>query len=145
MRPDIVIHKPNGSLVAVVEVKNREEMNPQIATVLRRNLIAHDVLADVPYFLLLSQDKAYLWINRRRQELDAEPDSELPMKEVLESYLPSGIEGRLRGSELELPVYSWLSDLAFATRDPVSRTEKILAKSGFIDAIRGAILSREVA
>lgn len=64
IRPDIAIHKPNGPLVAIIEIKNREEMNKKIAAVLRRNLIAHQVLPDVPYFLLLSQDKGYLWKNR---------------------------------------------------------------------------------
>ena len=127
VRPDIVVHKPNGPLAAVIEVKNREEMNPQIAAVLRRNLIAHHVLADVPYFLLLSQDKGYLWTNRRPKELSIEPDAELSMKEVFESYLPPEIEGRLRDTELVIAVYSWLSDLALTKRDPIGRTEKVLA------------------
>ena len=142
MRPDIVIHKPNGSLVAYVEVKNRAAMDPEIATALRRNLIAHNFLPDAPYFMLLSQEKAYLWTNRGSRDSSIAPDVEIPIKEILENYLPKEVHGRLRGKELAIAVYAWLSDLT-SHRRGTGVGEDELTRAGFIDAIKGAVLSRE--
>lgn len=53
-RADIVIRTEKGQIIAIVEIKNRKDITPEIATTFRRNMIAHGLIPQIPYFLLLS-------------------------------------------------------------------------------------------
>lgn len=140
---DIIIHR-NGGPIAGVEVKNREDLSPDLAANLRRNMLAHHVIPAVPFFLLVSEDKAYLWTEQDRLGPEAPPSYELSMKRVVERFFPDRPSGRLRGAELELLVFIWLGELSGA-RNGLADKESPLALSGFADAIRGATITRAVA
>ncbi len=142
---DIAIHGNDGRLVAAVEVKNRAELPPAIATALRRNLVSHGAITSVPYFMLVSQDRGFLWLDKGEDDLEAAPSLEFSMKPVLARYLPRRFKGRLRDQELEWVVYSWLTDLREGDAPPTLDPDRALAASGFIEAIRGGSVARQIA
>jgi hypothetical protein len=145
LRADIIAHRPNGALAAIVEVKNREGLDRQAASALRENMISRGALPEVPFFMIASQEKAYLWTDGQPGNGSADPDVELDIKKALSDYIPRDISGRLHRDELEFIIYNWLLDLALAERTPENEAENALVKAGFVDAIRGATLDRDVA
>lgn len=144
---DIVVQAADGSVLALVEVRNRENLTPDVASVLRRNLIAHG-FANVwaRYFVIVSQDAGYLW---DQESLPAgevpRPTVEFPMRSVIERYLPSlATNGRLSGSAVELAVTQWLWDLARGVEDRPREPEIALGKTDFLRLIRGGRVSTEI-
>jgi hypothetical protein len=136
---DIMIRDAHGRPLAIVELKNRENLSRDIAVLLRRNLLVHSPPAQTSYFLLLSQDVGYLWKGIGHDDLSASPTCEFPMKNVVSHYLPRELaDVRLRESQFELLILQWLTDLARAPSGLAEEPEKSLAKSGFIEAIQGA-------
>jgi hypothetical protein len=137
---DIVVQSANGASVALVEIKNRESLTPEIAATIRRNLLAHGFgSVQTPFFLMVSQDHGYLWDQRQVFAIEEEPPTvRFTMEPVVQRYLPSLADGiRLSGSQLELAVAQWLSDL---TRDgdlPPSEPEATLRGTDFVEMIRG--------
>jgi hypothetical protein len=137
LRPDILISDREGAPIAAVEVKNRQDMTPEVARVLRRNLIVHGYVPPTPYFLLVSQDVGYLWKNVKPEDIDVPPDYEFPLTNVISRYLRSQPPRRLSGNELELVILEWLIELTVDHRDPHKDPERTLATAGFEDAIKG--------
>lgn len=142
-RPDILIKNPQGFPIAVVEVKNQQNLSRDVATKLRRNMVAHGFLAQIPYFLLASQDVGFLWKEPKHVSFDAPPTYEFPMDKVVARYLKREPGQRLYGAELELVVLQWLTDLALGTQKVVEEPEKTLALSGFNESIKGATILAE--
>jgi hypothetical protein len=58
--PDLVIQDNKGNPIAVVEVKSRADLSQDVAIQIRRSMLARGLPAQIPYFLLLSQDEGYL-------------------------------------------------------------------------------------
>jgi hypothetical protein len=137
LRSDIFITDHDGNPVAALEVKNRENLSREVATVLRRNLIVHGNAPAAPYFLLVSQDAGYLWKNAKPEDIDAPPDYQFPLNTVLARYLPSEPKRRLSGAELELVLLQWLIELTLEHPKSREEPERTLARAGFDDAIRG--------
>jgi hypothetical protein len=142
-RPDILIHDSEGYPIAVVEVKNLQNLSRDIATELRYNLINYGVSARVPYYLLLSQDVGFLWTESKQVEPHAPPTYEFSMDKVVTRYLKEDSPRRLYGSILELLVYQWLNDLATKPVNEGEEPEKTLALSGFAKSIKGATILAE--
>lgn len=142
MRDDaILITGPEGT-VAVVQVKSSREMSPAVATAWRRNLLDHNLIRPARYFLLVSQDKGYVWSDNASAPPDAPPMAEFSMAGVMERYLdPEERSLRLRGPELKMLVAEWLSDLAEATGQEHGDAERALAASGLLDAIKESLIT----
>jgi hypothetical protein len=64
---------------------------------------------------------------------------------VIERYWAKGFLDRLRATELEWLVYSWLNELRERNEPPSAEPEQSLASAGFPQAIRGGTVAREVA
>lgn len=141
-RPDILILSPEDLPIAVVEVKNRQDLTREVATELRRNIIIHSLLPQTPYFLLISQDVGFLW---RAAGPDALPEYEFPMDKVVARYLKREPGERLYGIELEFLILQWLTDLASGALKTSEEPEKTLAFTGFNDSIREATVTIEEA
>jgi hypothetical protein len=144
-RPDVAVRNALGNPIVVVEVKNLEGLSPDIATQLHRNMAAHGLLENAAYFLLVSQDKGYLWRERRGMTPESGPLAQFPMASVVARYASWVDDGtRLRGSELRPVVAQWLRDLS---NDPGlaqhTEPERSLAEVGFLDALRGGTVERE--
>lgn len=145
LRPDILISNQDGTPIAAVEIKNRQHLTPEVATVLRRNLAVHGYAPSVPYYLLLSQDVGYLWKNTQPHGIDAPPDYQFPMGNVISRYLKSEAHPRLSGAELELVVVQWLITLTLEPAEPHEEPENSLVTAGFLNAIQGASVVAEAA
>src|SRR5712692_1524940 len=141
-RPDILIQSPEDLPIAVVEVKNRQDLTREVATVLRHNIITHSLLPQTPYFLLISQDVGFLW---KAAGPDAPPTYKFPMDKVVTRYLQREPGERLYGIELEFLVLQWLNDLASGRLNTSEEPEKTLALAGFNDSIREATITIEEA
>ena len=136
---DILISTRDGQPIGVVEVKNRRDLSREVAMKLRRNMLVHGLLPQIPYFLLLSQDTGFLWKEAWQGRLHAKPTYEFPMGKVVARYLPEiGAKERLREAQLELLVLQWLSDLAGVAQEAIEEPERSLELSGFLRSIRGA-------
>ena len=105
-RPDIVIRDRDDNPVVVVEVKNLPGLSWAEAAQLRRNLHVYGGIRKAPFFLVFSQDRGFL---RRDadESLDAPPDAEFPVAEVVRRYLPwRRAAEHVRGSLLKRPSVS---------------------------------------
>ena len=143
-RADILLASPSGEPIVAVEVKNREGLSREVATRLRRNMLAHGLLLDLPYFLLVSQDAGFLWKGQDEEGLAGAPTQQFSMRGVLLRYLPGlQIQERLPGSQLQLVVLKWLVDLTELRVEPSEEPEKSLALSGFLESVKGARVTAE--
>lgn len=141
-RPDILVKSANEVPVAIVEIKNRRNLTPTVAQEIRRNLLAHGPAQPVRFFILVSQDRGYVWRHKPDNSLDSAPDAEFSMLDVVKDYVPEDDpDRRFRESELELIVMSWLWDLSAGTTRSKTESERVLADLGFITAVRdGSVL-----
>jgi hypothetical protein len=141
VQADLLIQDKQGRVIAVVELKNRLQFSPQLAAELRRNMIVHGLGELKPYFLILSQDKGYLW--KPNDSVNAMPSYSFSTSSIFPSNISELIGSRrLPERELEFFVLQWLTEL---TKRPVQvgAHENELARSGFLDAIRDAVILTE--
>ena len=106
-------------------------------------MLAHGLLAQIPYFLLASQDVGYLWKEPKYVSYNTPPNYEFPMDKVVTRYLKREPGQRLYGAELELVVLQCLTDLTQGTQENVEEPEITLSISGFIESIKGATVLAE--
>lgn len=147
-RADIVVRTPLGRVSLLVEIKNREGLTAAIASYFRRNLVMHGILDTwSPDFLLIaSQDRGFLWDERRGSGPDAKPDYEFLMDTVVRKYVPrTGGQDRFGHAQFEIIVASWLSDVAMGVIDDTLDATVSLTESGLADVMRGASLEVEAA
>ncbi len=138
MEADILVRNSNGKSILVAEVKNRQNLSPSVATALRRNLAAHNLVPPSAYYLLASQDVGYLWKAADSSMPDTPPTLQFPMSDVIARYLPGvGPQERLRKGELEMLLLQWLQDLAGPNGNPPAEPEATLARTGLLDDLRG--------
>jgi hypothetical protein len=143
VRVDLLIRNQKGQILAVVEIKNRQDIDLDMATAFRRNMIVHGLVPEIPFFLLLSQDIGFVW--KGTVNPDAPPAYQFPMNNVVARYLPGLAPGeRLKEVQLELVLLQWLTDLAEEPQIALEEPEKSLALSGFLESIRGATVLSEV-
>jgi hypothetical protein len=146
IRADMVVQAADGRVLALVEVRNRENLTPDVASVIRRNLIEHGLQYGwARFFLIVSQDAGYLWDQESFFPGDVPlPTDEFTMRSVVEFYLPSLVNrGRLDGSDVELAVIQWLWDLANGVVNRPREPEATLAKTDFLRLIKGGRVETE--
>lgn len=143
-RDDIVIQDPDRQFVAVVEIKNMQNLTRDIATAVRGNSMIYSLLPQTPYFLLLSQDKGFIWKEAWREGPETPPSYEFPMDAVVTRYLHRKPDDRLYNEELRYLVLQWLTDLADGKPQMSEEPEKTLALAGFDASIKEAYVSIRV-
>jgi len=143
--PDIIIRGRDGSPVAAVEVKNQLDLSQKKAIALRRHYTRLSSLFAAPFFLLVSQDRGFLWRRATSGNGSAKPAAEFPMDNVVVRYLPTARGGtRLQEPVLELLVSQWLMDLAeHSAQRPRSEPEQLLAQVGFLDSVKGGVVEAQ--
>jgi hypothetical protein len=146
-RADLAVYGPDGTLQLVVEVKNKPGPALEWAIQMRRNLLAHSLLPNSPYFLLALPDSFYLWKDGSPISYQSPPDYAIDAAEVLRPYLPPSIQSLETISEpgLELLVTAWLQDLLNTRleREKVAPALRPLFDSGLYDAIRNGSVAIE--
>ena len=135
--PDITIRKRDGSPIAIVEVKNKRSLTERDASSLRRRFLAHGLIGDVPYFLVLSQDVGYLWHHEASTSSDVETFTRFSMDAVLKRFMSEAdLKVRLHGAELELVVWQWLTEITGNELNVDREPEHQLRSTGFLDALQ---------
>ena len=138
LNPDITIRKRDGRPIAIVEVKNKRVLTEADATFLRRGFLAHGLMEDIPYFLVLSQDVGYLWHqDAPATGSDVDTFTRFSMDAVLRRFTSdANRETRLYGAQLELVVWQWLTEIAGNGLNADQEPERQLRSSGFLDALQ---------
>ena len=140
IRAGIMIESRDRRPILVVECRRAHDSSSQYAVRWRRNLVAHGLDSEVPYFLLAFPTGLFLW--RANSNLEAPPDFTAPAQPVLKRYLGPIAEqpgGPLEES-LENAFYAWLSDLAHGVRQPeaLSEADQMLVTSGLLEKMKGS-------
>jgi hypothetical protein len=135
---DILIRDANGKTLAVVEVKNIQNLSRDEAMQLRRNLTDFGVPFQAPFYLLLSQDVGFLWKDSSYENLDVPPMYEFPMEDVVARYSHGKAGERLYGAVFEILALRWLNNLTAQPPTIDKEPERTLAQAGFLYAVQGA-------
>lgn len=143
---DLIVKDKDGT-IAIIEVKNRKNLNTEDAKKIRRNLMTHSTLKS-KFFVLVSQEYGYLWDNEKSSQISESPLINFSMQEIISRYYKSinTHEYHLRKNELELIVSQWINDLVRIEEGHrfTTEPERTLAEGGFIDTIHGATVLSEV-
>jgi hypothetical protein len=135
-RPILAAEVREGKLYSTVES----------AIGLRRSLMAHQFLPDVPFFMLATPIQIFLWVGGATP--GAIPNYSASAEPVMDSY-SSKHANRVRprrGGALEIVIFSWLADVASGIRplSADSALDRMLLDSGLYDQIRGGSAEFEV-
>lgn len=141
---DLFVQSARGLPLALVQIKNQEDLTLDIE--LREMLFNYYGLVNssVPYFLLFSQENGLLWDLRKHRHSKIMPDHMFPMDEVVKRYWSKLQPGkRLRGNEVKLVLFQWLSDIANGMIQPLHEPEITLRKTPFWHDLQGATVRLE--
>jgi hypothetical protein len=144
---DLVAYNRDNQLVLAVEVKSLLNVTPEWAAQLRRNLLAHGVLSNAPYFLVACPDQFFLWDKPDQHLQPVRPGYVIDAQSSLQPYFAHANVSleQLTSSSLELIVASWLSDVMHKQPDELSESQKWLIDSGLYHAVAGGKLDQRVA
>lgn len=145
-RWDIATYDQDNQLVLIVEVKNILDASPEWAARLRRNIFAHGIFPDVPYFLIVFPDRFYLWKNTNVNPEPVEPTYVIDARPVLQPYYnQAGITAeQVSTQSLELIIASWLNEIIHKAPSELDASQQWLLESGLYGAVAGGSLSHEV-
>ncbi|MGH2487609.1 MAG: hypothetical protein ACRDHE_16530 [Ktedonobacterales bacterium] len=142
-RYDLVVRNDHGNLVALVQIKNAKSFPIEFATLLAGQMLEDGALAEIPYLMVLSQEVGYLWHNATTGTITPASAVQIDMTAVLDRYLQDDRDRRLIEAELVLRVQQWLIELSLGRIMPTSEPDRTLATLGFLDAIRGGLVTGE--
>lgn len=144
---DLVVLSSDRQPVLMVECKSYIDASPQSAAQFRRNLLAHDMLPPVPFYLLVYPRILYMW--KGGAEADRPPDFSASTDSLLRRYTFSQLNqaDTPRRESLDLVVHSWLGDLASGIREPEddSDADQMLVRSGVFEQIKDGTVSSRLA
>ncbi len=141
---DILVRSPQGRPIAIAEVKNWADLDREVASELLDILLDAELKLEtpVPYLMIVSQTVGFLWVKPKVGDL---PILEFSMQEVIPRYEADGHNlVNPTDSHLQLVILKWFTDLAWLTEESTTIAEKQLAQTGFIEAIREALILIEV-
>jgi hypothetical protein len=144
---DLAAYNRDNQFVLGVEVKSKLEATPQWAAQFRRNLLAHGVLPNAPYFLLACPDQFFLWDRSHNPIEIIEPGYVIDVRPLLRPYFNQAniAPERVSGRSLELIVSSWLGDIMRRQPDELSASDQWLVDSGLYRAVAGGRLDQPIA
>ncbi|AFZ04016.1 hypothetical protein Cal6303_5127 [Calothrix sp. PCC 6303] len=116
-RWDLSVVSNDGKLVLAIEVKSKTNTSPEWATKFRRNMLAHGILPNALYFLMVFPDKFYLWTPSATDISEREPDYTIDAHPILNPYFeragivcdrasPVGWVEALRNPTFRLSIFS---------------------------------------
>lgn len=137
---DIVVYSPNGQIVLVVESKNRLGASREWAAQLRRNIMAHGIMPDSPYFLLALPDRFYLWKNAGNTPDLVEPTYELDASPFIQSYFEAAklSPQEIGGYAFDMIITVWLNQFIHWGLSPEApaETQQMIEDSGLHEALK---------
>lgn len=138
---DFAAYGPDHRLLAAVEAKRVLGTSVEWATKYRRNLVAHALLGEVPYLVVATPDRIYIW--KAPLPIDAEPTATLDGLAVFGPYYERvGVDAtKIQPTAFELLVLWWLRDLA----SQLTSEDSALHESGLPEALANAEVTGEAA
>lgn len=150
IRADIAVYGKNDSLQLLVEVKSKREKSREWGAKYRRNMYAHGLFPEAPFFLLALPEDFYLWkltdSNQLKTDL-IEPTFVIDAGPILSQfYNGKELDKPLSSSSLEIIITSWLRELMFADKSNYQSEfyNDWLIDSGLFDAIHRGYIKTEV-
>ena len=143
---DMAVHGKDRHLQLLVEVKNKRGASKIWAAKMRRNMYAHGLLPEAPFFLLALPDKFYLWKDIALSIDLIEPDYEINPEPFLKPYYPKAYDPNYEISSegFELIVSAWLHQiLTIPSVNLLPPNMDWLVSSGVFDAIHNGHLKLE--
>lgn len=143
---DMAVQGKDRHLQLLVEVKNKRGASKIWAAKMRRNMYAHGLLPEAPFFLLALPDKFYLWKNIGLSTDLIEPDYEINPESFLKPYYPKAYAPNYQISSegFELIVSAWLHQiLTLPSVDLLPQNMDWLVNSGLFDVIHHGHLKLE--
>jgi hypothetical protein len=138
---DLSVVNRDGKLVLAIEVKSKINASPEWAAKLRRNMLAHEILPNALYFLMVLPDKFYLWTSSATYISEREPDYTIDARPILDPYFErAGVTAdRISGQSLEIIIASWLEEILHLEKPPknLDASQLWLIESGLYDALAG--------
>lgn len=151
-RYDLLVENCHGQPTLIVEVKSKINTSSEWAAKLRRNIMAHGYLPQVPYFLIAFPDKFYLWVNETEADRvlnDRKPDYVINANSILKPYFdrPEIQSNRISGKSFELIIASWLEELIQSEKnlENIKKHQPWLIYSGLYADLVGGKVVYEVA
>ena len=142
---DILAFDKFGQTALIVEATiKRGGSSTNWAAKLRRNILAHDLLPNAPFFLLALPDNFYLSDNSNTDSEMAEPIETVNPRPFLQPYYesfgvsPDGLTAR----SFEFIVQSWLERVLAAEKPQnlIGNNQDWLINSGLFDKLAGGRL-----
>ena len=146
---DIMAFDKNGELVLIAEARSRRGKSSDWAAKMRRNMLAHGLMPNAPYFLLALPDAFYLWDGSGRSAQFSEPTRRVDPDRFLKPlYDKTGISPtNLTERSFEFIITSWLNQVlrTQSPRDLRNGEQDWLVESGLFDRLAGGHLELDTA
>lgn len=143
----MAVYDRTNTLLLVVEVKARLGASPEWGAQLRRNIAAHGLFPEAPYFLLALPDRFYLWSNTATSSDSDAPSFSVNPSPLLRPYFERAdiSPDQISSQSLELIIASWLNDMiSRASQKSEDEVPSWLKESGLYEAMSDARLEQEV-
>jgi hypothetical protein len=138
---DFMAYSPDRRLVAAVEAKRVLDTTIEWAMKYRRNLVGYATLREIPYLVIATPDRIYIW--KAPLPDDARPTAVIDGLAAFAPYYKRvGVDAsHIQPMAFELLVLWWLSDLASS----LPSEESALHDSGLLEALADAEFTRQEA
>jgi hypothetical protein len=142
---DITVFDRNGQIALMAEVEASSGTNREWAAMYRRNLAADHFVPKIPFFMIATRDRFYIWKNPPDTGELIDPDYEIDPQDLLEPYFRrSHLDPQtVSGLAFEVIVSSWLFDLQNGLAINGDGRHTWLEISGLLKALRGGRLVLE--
>ena len=123
---DVEAYDRDNQLVLAVEIKSKLNASPEWAAQLRRNILAHGIYPNAPYFLMILPDRFYLWKNTDSKDETILPTYIIDSRPILQPYVEqsSVTAVQLSRQSLELIADSWLNDIMHRGPDELDASQQ---------------------
>ncbi|MDJ0677939.1 MAG: hypothetical protein QNJ36_21570 [Calothrix sp. MO_167.B42] len=146
---DLLVYNRDNQLILVVEVKRKTNVSTEWVAKFRRNLLAHGIFPQAPYFMIALLDKFYLWTTNAGAdfELLSEPNYIIDARPILKPYFEkAGIKAeKISEKSLEIIIISWLGEIMYSEKLPenMDNFQGWLIDSGLYAALAGGKFQHE--
>jgi hypothetical protein len=145
---DLVAYNVDGQVTLVAEAKSKTDTSREWAIRMRRNMLAHGLLPNSPFFLLALPDKLYLWKDVGNIPELVEPTYEIDGTAFFQPYYKrAGIQvERLNNQSFELIVTSWLNEVIQSglPQEIPAKYRQQFQESGLLEALKGGTIAIQV-
>ena len=94
-KASILIEDPDRRLIAAVEAQSLLDLPKDQATYVRSFMLDYGVSPHIPYIMVLSQNRGFLWKDDPSINGDRPPDYEFPMDSIIARFAKSDPGKRL--------------------------------------------------